>query len=356
MVLSKHQFFKLFLQILFVFAFSVSLFGCSGGGGETSTIPASSSLQGVLIDSAVEGVRFESATESGLTNSSGAFTYKEGEVISFFIGDILLGSSPGADLVTPIDFVSGATDETNSEVTNILRFVQTLDSDSNPDNGIQITAATSATLTGQALDFSLSESEFEAVFDVLSGAVLGSISLVSVADAQKHFVNSVDFLNGSVIPAPNGSLLISGTDTESIGITTILDPDFIGASSIPIAGLGADSYQAVLWSKDWHEVNLNLIFEFSKLTILKMGDQVQLIMELTIGVSPIDTVIPQLTQFRYLLNCTGTITTGCGNMNVDYEGQSISFNSVEIPPTDNPGNATAPVTVSGTLSWEFYAE
>ena len=181
---------------------TITLTACGGGGSSSPTVATVS--QGVLIDSAVEGVYFETKSQSGFTNSSGAFNYQTGEIVNFFIGDILLGSTTGATMVTPIDFVAGASDETNPQVINILRFVQSLDSDSNPANGIHITAATSVALTGQTLDFSLAEASFETAFNSISGAVLGGLSLVSVADAQAHFVSSVDFLDGT--PTTPGDL------------------------------------------------------------------------------------------------------------------------------------------------------
>ena len=126
------------------------LTACGGGGGGSSspdsnvqTSSGSNVQKGVFIDSAVEGITFKTATQSGTTESAGTFNYLPGEIVSFYIGDILIGSSQGQALLTPLDFVSGATDETNPQVTdpyvtNILRFLQSLDSDNDPVNGITI--------------------------------------------------------------------------------------------------------------------------------------------------------------------------------------------------------------------------
>ena len=192
---------NIYILLLMIFS-GISLSSCGGGGGSNDILSqndTSSVVEGVLIDSAIEGVYFESETQSGTTDSNGKFTFKQGEVVDFYIGDVLLGSALGDDLITPINFVSGAVDETDPQVTNILRFVQALDDDSNPDNGIFVSNNTRNALKDQVLDFSLNEADFESAFNGLSSAVLGNISLVSVSDARAHFVDSVDFLSGDQI-------------------------------------------------------------------------------------------------------------------------------------------------------------
>jgi hypothetical protein len=42
-------------------------------------------LSGMFIDSAVEGLRFETPTQSGFTDANGIFKYINGEAVSFFI-------------------------------------------------------------------------------------------------------------------------------------------------------------------------------------------------------------------------------------------------------------------------------
>ena len=128
------------------------LTACGGGGGGGSS--SDSKVQkGVFIDSAVEGVTFTTVTQSGVTDSAGTFNYLSGEIVNLYIGDIFLGSAPGQDLITPLDLVPGAIDETDPQVSNILRFVQSLDSDNDPDNGITISNIVAMQAVGQSLDF-----------------------------------------------------------------------------------------------------------------------------------------------------------------------------------------------------------
>jgi len=152
-------------------------------------------LSGRFIDSAVEGVHFETPTQSGLTGANGTFKYISGETVSFSIGDILLGTSRGLTRLTPMSFVPGS-NSSNPQVVNILRFVQSLDEDNNPDNGIRIPDPVTIRAFGQNIDFSLSTADFEndanALLTLLTS---GSVNtLIDASSAQAHFAAS---LNGS---------------------------------------------------------------------------------------------------------------------------------------------------------------
>ena len=59
---------------------------------------APSVLTGVLLDSPVEGVTFQTATQSGITNNLGEFKYIKDEMVTFSVGGIVLGTVTGASL------------------------------------------------------------------------------------------------------------------------------------------------------------------------------------------------------------------------------------------------------------------
>jgi len=167
------------------------LTACGGGGGGSSSPPIAQT--GVFIDAAVEGITYRTATQSGTTDSAGSFNYLPEETVSFYIGDILVGSASATPLLTPIELVPDAVDETDTQVTNILRFIQSLDSDRDPDNGISIPASVTAQAVGQSLDFSLASPDFEiAANALLSMLTSGQVtSLVDAGAAQAHFVGSL---------------------------------------------------------------------------------------------------------------------------------------------------------------------
>ncbi|MFZ0724697.1 MAG: MopE-related protein [Desulfobacterales bacterium] len=183
---------------------SLIVIGCgSGGGGAGAGEP--SLANGVFVDSPVEGMDYETVSEFGLTGLGGRFNYREGEIITFSIGDVILGQAAGKDMLTPIDLVPGAADETDSTVTNICRLLQSLDQDGNLQNGIQITAQVRAEVHGQAIDFNLSISQFEndpaivSLFDTLNALHLFTTDtprrLIPATEAQNHLratLNSPD--------------------------------------------------------------------------------------------------------------------------------------------------------------------
>jgi len=146
--------------LLFIIAF-LTLLACGGGGGgggsNTSTV-----IQGQFIDSIVSGLRYETATTSGFTDSQGKFNYRNGETIRFFIGDVFIGEASGQAIITPVELVSTAIDEKNIQVQNIVMFLQSIDDDGDESNGINITTLARSAAQGQSVNFTLASGVFEA--------------------------------------------------------------------------------------------------------------------------------------------------------------------------------------------------
>ena len=77
--------------------------------------------------------------KSGLTDEAGTFDYIPEKQIIFRIGSIIIGDPVIArPLMTPLDVVAGADDIRHPVVTNISRFLQSLDDNRYPDDGIVI--------------------------------------------------------------------------------------------------------------------------------------------------------------------------------------------------------------------------
>ncbi|MCB7482068.1 hypothetical protein [Christiangramia sediminis] len=138
------------------------LFSCSeddlvdrgDDGPDPGPDPVAETQTGVFRDSEVAGLNYETETKSGVTDAEGKFEYLEGETVTFSLGDIILGSGPASEDMTPISIVSteNATVEI-PEVKNIAAFLQSLDSDNDPSNGISISEETAAAITIDAIDF-----------------------------------------------------------------------------------------------------------------------------------------------------------------------------------------------------------
>jgi DNA-binding beta-propeller fold protein YncE len=98
----------------------------------------SPSKVGVFVDAPVEGIAYRMSTgESGQTDSSGRFYYREGATATFSVDGVTLPPVAAKAEVTPLDMV-GATTPDDPRAVALARFLQTLDADGNPDNGIRV--------------------------------------------------------------------------------------------------------------------------------------------------------------------------------------------------------------------------
>ncbi|GAA4087562.1 hypothetical protein [Zhongshania borealis] len=165
------------------------LMACGGGG--SSSNGSTNTQTGRFLDSPVANIGYRTETLEGVTNSLGEYDYVEGETVTFFIGDLEFPPVNAAKTVTPLD-LAGSDDTSNSTVVNILRLIQTLDEDGNPENGITI----NNTAKGQAaqVDFELSKADFEsspAVTNLVANSGSSNSALISENDAIAHFENTL---------------------------------------------------------------------------------------------------------------------------------------------------------------------
>lgn len=142
---------------------STSLLTACGGGDNTVGSPEI--LTGIFYDSPVINIGYRTETLKGMTNSQGEFMYKDGENITFFIGDLVFPTTKATVIVTPFE-LAGTQDITSPRVVNILRLLQTLDKDDIADNGLMIT--NNAIEAATQVDFSLSIEEFETLSQILT--------------------------------------------------------------------------------------------------------------------------------------------------------------------------------------------
>lgn len=163
---------------------------------------------GYLIDATVAGIDYQSGSTTGITDASGTFRYelRDGiaQGVTFTLGGIPIGTALGQPIMTPLDFVDNS-DSQSLEVLNIARFLQALDADSNPANGIVVSTAVRDALAGQAfspLDFG--DADFAnqpAVTNILS--FLNSIdsqtyTLPTAQSAHRHLQDSLACLASGI--------------------------------------------------------------------------------------------------------------------------------------------------------------
>ena len=75
---------KLWIVFLAVSLIMAACSGGGGGGGSNGGAPAVPGTNtGVFLDSAVEGLDYRTATQTGVTGAGGIFRYAEGETVTF---------------------------------------------------------------------------------------------------------------------------------------------------------------------------------------------------------------------------------------------------------------------------------
>ena len=178
----------------FLLSLCAGLVACGGGGSSSNNnSPDEPNTQtGVFLDSPVVNIGYRTETLEGVTSSLGEYEYIEGETVTFFIGDLELPAVTATGIVTPLD-LAGSNDTANSTVVNIIRLLQTLDEDGNPDNGITITDTAKSSAT--QVDFGLSESAFEAssaVINLVTNSGSSNVALISSNDAISHFEEQLE--------------------------------------------------------------------------------------------------------------------------------------------------------------------
>ncbi len=169
--------------------------GGSGGASASETQDADSSngniikLTGILMDSAVSGVDYRTSSGlKGFTSIDGEFEYQNGDQIEFKIGDVVLGNAVGGNIITPVE-LANSNNTADQRVINISRLLQTLDEDSDPNNGISINISSHNSLTGQNLDFDTNLAEFSASVNSIGG--FENKELVSADGAINHLHSSI---------------------------------------------------------------------------------------------------------------------------------------------------------------------
>ena len=177
------------------------IISCSSGGGSGGSVKGLKVTTGQFIDSAVEGLQYTyiSSGTSGLTGSGGNFMVQVGSLVEFHIGDIALGQSAATHLMSPVNFGT-ATNVTNDMTTNIARFLQIIDDDGDPSNGILITNNVRSLAAGMSVNFNRTPTSFEndgnvqtvvSTLTAATGAGARMLTSVDVAVAQDHLSSSL---------------------------------------------------------------------------------------------------------------------------------------------------------------------
>jgi len=177
--------------LLSLTASSFILLGC-GGNDTPPPVPPPAPELGVAyyIDSAIIGTTVICGSTENITDQDGTFQFEYAKVCSFKIGDILLREQ--GDL-TNGQFVL----EDNIQV---AQFLQSLDNDNDPTNGITITPEVIAYLKAENIIYiPQSDEALKELIEKLKNANIGfGGDFVTKEDAQKHLDNTKKDLEGDI--------------------------------------------------------------------------------------------------------------------------------------------------------------
>ncbi len=163
----------------------VVLTACGGGGSSDSNIGIINTgvtNTGVFLDSAVEGIKYKTSSGlEGYTNAEGKYQFKDGDTVEFLIGNVQLASAKAETLMTVFDL---------NNPDEVAIFLQSLDTDGNPNNGIQISTTTFIKLKNA--NFTIDEVDPESKsFNDKYASLMDNDFLVGKDEAQAHALNTL---------------------------------------------------------------------------------------------------------------------------------------------------------------------
>ena len=308
----------------------LGLTACGGGGDSDSSGTISPTSKGLFLDAEVNGLSYTTSSGlSGQTDENGTYEYRPGDQITFAVGGVEIGSVPGAPKCTPFDFGAAST--------NIARFLQSLDADGIPGNGIDIVAANTA-LAGTSIgsgSFTVGDAAFTAdtaiAAAVTTGGGAGLVTAANATTALNTGTNST-FLNAElaeklfvVLDPVENSIGIIFFDTAASG--EVFDVSSNETTAAGESGLGNDASWAVsggvltITDLDGTLTTVNKVGASTRaisVTVSESGSALQ----------PLTVLIPRDITAA-IVGGVGTVTTSKTYDVIDIDGSpfSITFNA-----------------------------
>ena len=107
-------------------------------------LDSESLITGVFVDNTTTGLTYsnEKGTINGVTDENGIYQCYPNEILSFSVGDVLLGEAECNEVTSPFDLVDPESSaiESNDRAAAVAQFLQTMDEDGDPSNGIVISS------------------------------------------------------------------------------------------------------------------------------------------------------------------------------------------------------------------------
>lgn len=168
---------RFFLRYAATLLFAGVLGSCGGGDGDGdgAAAPTSPPSNGSLIDFAISGLAYSTATGSGTTNATGGFSYRCAsvcETVTFRLGGITFGMATAGASLSLREFQGGLENGLLSEATiRRAQLLVALDADGDAGNGISLPAELATALANRSLDFNAAsfEADLASLVDYLRG-------------------------------------------------------------------------------------------------------------------------------------------------------------------------------------------
>ncbi len=206
------------MGFLLVLLLSTVLVSCGGGSSSGST--DTTTTTGQFIDDPVQGMDYScSSGTNGVTNASGEYTCNTGDDVTFSIGPVTLGTlSTQSSFITPYSLFPNDTEA----AINLARLLQSIDSDSNPNNNVITLSSAQLSLLPTNTDFT----DIDFVTNI--EAALG-VTLIDTMTAMNH-LNDAIILNGGNVP-DGGHLPIANAGVDlSVVVQNAIALDGSGSS------------------------------------------------------------------------------------------------------------------------------
>jgi len=205
-------------SLLSLAVFSV-LAGCGGSDNAPAETPKTP-ITGVFLDGAVENLDYVAGTAAkASTSAKGEFTCYAGDTVAFSVGGIALGSAACAATITPLQ-LAGVTDVKDPKVVNRLLALQLLDEDSDPANGIKLTADVKTALAAKSADFNAAADAFNTAMSANLTAAGAKYATRTVDDSRRalvreHFEDTL----ASKVGAPVNESFSQTTPLGAVAVT-----------------------------------------------------------------------------------------------------------------------------------------
>ena len=143
--------------IIAIIATMFMLVGCNGGGSKKTVKTGTAKY---YAHSAVSNVEYTCSSFHGVTDSNGSFTFEMDRGCEFFLGKMKLRT------VHPDQLTAGSVHETDN---TIIRILQAIDKDNNPNNGIAVNVEIIAALEKEGINkLPTSEVEMDVIMAIIS--------------------------------------------------------------------------------------------------------------------------------------------------------------------------------------------